>query len=114
MPITATDIVYRLSVKTGAAGDTTAQADVNASLGKYVSTTVITAATLTNLFETTRSTAIADSLALGIKDSSPAVSSVTIELIGQMGEICGTDKTIEEAFYSALATDSDIIIVSLP
>lgn len=40
MAITATDIVFNLSVKTGSAGDTTAQADPNASLGKYVSTSV--------------------------------------------------------------------------
>lgn len=39
MPITSGDIRYRLSVTTGSAGNTTAQADPNASLGKYISTT---------------------------------------------------------------------------
>jgi hypothetical protein len=39
MPIVATDIVFRLSTTAGAAGDTTAQANPNNSLGKYVSTT---------------------------------------------------------------------------
>ena len=50
MPITATDLIFRLSVKTGAAGDTTAQADPNQSLGKYISTTALTTA-LNGLFD---------------------------------------------------------------
>lgn len=41
MPITSTDIVVRLSTTAGSAGDTTAQANPNNSLGKYVSTTVM-------------------------------------------------------------------------
>jgi hypothetical protein len=41
MAIVSTDIVLRLTVKTGSAGDTTAQADPNQSLGKYASTTVM-------------------------------------------------------------------------
>lgn len=41
MAITATDIVLRLSVVTGSAGDSTAQADPNAALGKYVSSTAL-------------------------------------------------------------------------
>jgi hypothetical protein len=49
MAITATDIVFRYSVKTGAAGDSTAQAaPTNAttgSLGKYVSTSAWTTGT---------------------------------------------------------------------
>lgn len=40
MAITATDIVFRLSTTAGSAGDSTAQANPNNSLGKYVSTTV--------------------------------------------------------------------------
>lgn len=43
MPIITTDIVYRLSTTAGAAGDSTAQGNPNASLGKYVSTTVLAA-----------------------------------------------------------------------
>lgn len=43
MAITSTDIVFRLSTTSGAAGDTTAQGSPNASLGKYVSTTVMSA-----------------------------------------------------------------------
>jgi len=39
MAIVPTDIVYRYSIKTGAAGDSTASA-AGTSLGKYVSTTV--------------------------------------------------------------------------
>lgn len=50
MAITATDIQFRLSVKTGSAGDTTA-GTTDGSLGKYVSTTQITDATLSNLFD---------------------------------------------------------------
>lgn len=50
MAIAAGDIVKRLSVS-AAAGDTTAQPDPNASLGDQVATTVITDATLNNLFD---------------------------------------------------------------
>lgn len=39
MPITASDIVFRLSTASGSAGNTTAQGNPNASLGGYVSTT---------------------------------------------------------------------------
>jgi hypothetical protein len=38
MPITSGDIKYKLSVTTGSAGNTVAQADPNAALGKYIST----------------------------------------------------------------------------
>lgn len=51
MPIVSGDIKYKLSTKSGAAGNSLAQADINASLGKYISTTEITAATLNNLFD---------------------------------------------------------------
>lgn len=51
MAINSTDIVFRLSTKTGSAGDSTAQNDPNASLGKYVSTTALNLASpLNNLF----------------------------------------------------------------
>jgi hypothetical protein len=39
MPIVTADLTWHLSIKTGAAGDTTAQGDANLSLGKYLSTT---------------------------------------------------------------------------
>jgi len=51
MAITASDIQFRLSTTAGAAGDATAQADPNASLGKYVSTTELSGITLNNLFD---------------------------------------------------------------
>jgi hypothetical protein len=51
MAITATDILFKLSIKTGSAGNSQAQSDVNASLGKYISTTQITDASLNNLFD---------------------------------------------------------------
>ncbi len=50
MAITATDIIFRLSTTAGAAGDTTAQGDPNASLGKYMSTTAVGTA-LHDLFD---------------------------------------------------------------
>ena len=50
MAITATDIVLRLSTTAGSAGDSTAQADPNASLGKYAATTVLGTA-LNGLFD---------------------------------------------------------------
>ena len=51
MAITATDVLFKLSIKTGTAGNQNAQSDVNASLGKYISTTQITDAALNNLFD---------------------------------------------------------------
>lgn len=47
MAIAASDIVYRLTAPAATAGDATAQANPNASLGKYVSTTVWAAGTNT-------------------------------------------------------------------
>ena len=49
MPITASDIQFRLSVKTGSAGDTTAGTPAG-SLGKYASTTQVGAA-INDLFD---------------------------------------------------------------
>ena len=51
MPITSSDIKIRLSIKTGSAGNSLAQSDVNASLGKYISTTNVTDNTANNLFD---------------------------------------------------------------
>lgn len=51
MPIASSDILMKLSILTGSAGNSLAQSDVNASLGKYISTTEITDATLNNLFD---------------------------------------------------------------
>jgi hypothetical protein len=51
MAIVATDILYKLSIVTGAAGNAAAQPDPNASLGKYISTTQISATILNNLFD---------------------------------------------------------------
>lgn len=48
MAIASSDIKYKLSIKTGSAGNSLAQADPNASLGKYVSTTVKDQGTLDN------------------------------------------------------------------
>jgi hypothetical protein len=51
VPITSSDLKLKLSIKTGSAGNSQAQGDPNASLGKYISTTEITDATLDNLFD---------------------------------------------------------------
>ncbi len=51
MPIASTDLLVRLSIKTGTAGNQNAQPDPNASLGRYVSTTNLVDATLHNLFD---------------------------------------------------------------
>jgi hypothetical protein len=48
--ITSAEIVHRLTVKTGAAGDSTAGTPAG-SLGKYASTTAITDASANNLFD---------------------------------------------------------------
>lgn len=50
MAITASDILFKFSVKTGSAGNSTAGTAAG-SLGKYISTTQITDATLHNLFD---------------------------------------------------------------
>lgn len=50
MPITSAEILRKLTVKTGTAGNTTAGTP-NGSLGKYVSTTQITDAVDNNLFD---------------------------------------------------------------
>jgi hypothetical protein len=42
MAITASDILFKLSIVTGSAGNSAAQPDPNASLGKYISTTALT------------------------------------------------------------------------
>src|SRR6185295_12344522 len=51
MAIVAADIKIKLSTKSGAAGNSLAQADVNGSLGKYISTTELVTATNNNLFD---------------------------------------------------------------
>jgi hypothetical protein len=48
--IVAGDILFKLSIKSGAAGNAAAQPDKNASLGKYISTTGISGA-LNDLFD---------------------------------------------------------------
>lgn len=50
MSIVSTDLLYKYSVTTGAAGNSTA-GTAPGSLGKYISTTQITDATLNNLFD---------------------------------------------------------------
>lgn len=50
MPIASTDILFKFSTTAGAAGNTTASGGAGTSLGKYISTTLITDATLDNLF----------------------------------------------------------------
>ena len=49
--ITSGEILFKLSIKTGSAGNSAAQADPNASLGKYISTTQLSGTALNNLFD---------------------------------------------------------------
>jgi hypothetical protein len=49
--VTGSDIKFKLSVKTGSAGNSTSSTPA-ASLGKYVSTTEITDASVSNVFDT--------------------------------------------------------------
>jgi len=51
MPIVSTDLKIRLSVPSASAGGASAQADPNASLGKWCSTTEVVDATLNNLWD---------------------------------------------------------------
>lgn len=50
MPITSTDILFKLSTLLGSAGNTTASTP-DASLGKYVSTTQVSGTALNNIFD---------------------------------------------------------------
>lgn len=50
MPVTSTDVQRRLTTKSGSAGDSVAGTP-NGSLGKYVSTTLLTNDSLHNLFD---------------------------------------------------------------
>lgn len=51
MSISASDIKWRLTLKTGSSGEAATQPDVNQSLGKYASNTDLTDATLHALFD---------------------------------------------------------------
>jgi hypothetical protein len=51
MPIVTADIKIKLSTKSGSAGNSLAQSNVSASLGKYISTTELVTATTNNLFD---------------------------------------------------------------
>lgn len=61
MPILTTDLLVKLSVTSGSAGNSLAQANVNNSLGLYISTTQVTTAVLNNLFSDVTGTANAAS-----------------------------------------------------
>ena len=50
MPIASSDILIKWSTTSGSAGNTTAAGAAGTSLGKYITTTQITDATLNNLF----------------------------------------------------------------
>lgn len=51
MPVASTDVKIKLSIKTGSAGNSAAQSDPNASLGKLISTTEISGTSMNNLFD---------------------------------------------------------------
>lgn len=51
MAISSSDIKFKLSIKTGSAGNSQAQSDVDESLGKYISTTELSGTSLNNLFD---------------------------------------------------------------
>lgn len=51
MPIVASDIQWRYSVNTGSAGNSVAQSDPNAAVGKYMSTTSWAGGSLNDLFD---------------------------------------------------------------
>ncbi len=51
MPITSSDILFKLSTTAGTAGNQNAQSNPNASLGKYISTTQVSGTALNNLFD---------------------------------------------------------------
>ena len=50
MAISSGDLLFKLSVTTGSSGNSTAQGSVDASLGKYISTTQLSGTALNNLF----------------------------------------------------------------
>jgi hypothetical protein len=50
MPIASSDVLIKTSISTGTAGNQSTQTTAGSSLGKYISTSQITDATLNNLF----------------------------------------------------------------
>jgi hypothetical protein len=61
VPIASSDILFKLSIKTGSAGNSSAQSDPNQSLGKYISTTQLSGTALNNLFDDVSGTENANS-----------------------------------------------------
>lgn len=51
MPVAAADVKLKHSIKTGSAGNSLAQADPNASLGKYISTSEVSSSPTNNMFD---------------------------------------------------------------
>lgn len=118
MPIATSDLLRKLSIKTGTAGNQNAQPDPNASLGKYVSTTQITDATLDNLFDTVSGDENAASEAEyrcefvhnnhGSLTLQSAVAWISSEVAGGASVAIGVDPAAASAVGSAAAQAAEI------
>ena len=79
MPIASTDILRKLSVKTGSAGNSTAQTDPGESLGKYISTTLLGSTTLNGDINAAVTTVVVTAYA-----SFPASGNFKIQIDGEI------------------------------
>jgi hypothetical protein len=118
MAIVAGDILRKLSIKTGSAGNSAAQGDVNASLGKYISTTQITDNTLHNLFDVItgpeNAASTVDYRCVFVHNAHATLTAydvrifISAEVSGGAAAAIGVDTTAASAIGSASAQAVDI------
>ena len=111
--ITSGEILFKRSVTTGAAGNSTAQADPNASLGKYVSTTQWTGGSANDLFDdisgAENAASTVDYRCIFVHNSNAtnalqnAVAYLSAEVAGGASIAIGADTTAASALGSATA-----------
>lgn len=111
--ITAAEILFKYSVTTGAAGNATAQANPNNSLGKYISTTQWNGGTINDLFDdvsgTENATNVVDYRCIFVHNSNAAnalqnaVVWLSSEVAGGTTIAIGADTTAASALGSATA-----------
>lgn len=113
MPIASSDLLFKLSIKTGSAGNSAAQPDPNASLGKYISTTQLSGTALNNLFDdisgAENAASTVDYRCVFVHNShatltlTSAVVYVTSEVAGGASVAIATDNVTASAIGSASA-----------
>lgn len=93
MPVTAGEILVKLSAPAASAGNATAQADPNASLGKYMSSTQLTDNVNGNLFDDVTgaesAAGLTDYRCLFIHNSNAGGSTLTATKVWLQSEVAG-------------------------